>query len=214
VSEERDRSAPLGVPASLLAAALQTALSGYLSGDPEARERFGELAGRAFAVQIQGLDIELYILPDADGITVVTALEREPDVVLTGSPLALARLAGGELTGAGVSFRGDTGMGQRLRELLAGVDFDWEEPLSHLVGDLAAHQIGNVLRGLGRWGGELVRSLLRDTEEYLHEERRELPTREEIERFLDDVDELRFAVDRLEARIEGLRSSAPEPGEG
>ena len=200
----------VGLAAALAAASLQSALRAYLSTDPQARARFAELEGAAFAVELVGVGITLYILPASDGIKVVTALGREPDVVVAGTPLALARLAGGDLTGSGVRFSGDTSQAQRLRELLAGVDFDWEEPLARVVGDVAAHQIGNVFRGGARWGAELWRSLVRDTDEYLHEERRDLPPREEVERFLEEVDDFRSDVDRLEARLEHLLSMLPE----
>jgi ubiquinone biosynthesis protein UbiJ len=198
----------------VVAAALQVALRAYLSADALSRERFGELADRAFALQIQGLDMELFILPDADGLKVVTELDREADVVISGTPLGLSRLAAGDVAGAGVTFKGDTGLAQRLRELLMAVDFDWEEPIARLLGDVAAHQIGNVIRGFAAWGGNLARSLIRDTDEYLHEERRDLPPREDIDRFLEDVDDFRTDVDRLEARVRRLRPAPSERSAG
>lgn len=209
MSTESD-SNRVGPAAALAAVGLQSALRAYLSTDPQARSRFAELEGSAFGVELVGVGITLYILPVSDGIKVVTALGRDPDVVISGSPFALARLAGGELTGSGVRFSGDTSQAQRLRDLLAGVDFDWEEPLAQVVGDVAAHQIGIVFRGGARWGTELLRSLVRDTDEYLHEERRDVPPREEVERFLEEVDDFRSDVDRLEARLEYLLSTLTE----
>ena len=53
----------------------------------------------------------------------------------------------------------------------------------------------------GRRAGD---TLARNTAEYLTEESRDLPARVEVEEFLEDVDRLREAVDRLESRVAAL----------
>ena len=60
---------------------------------------------------------------------------------------------------------------------------------------------GRLQIGLGRTGERLGRSVSDNLSEYLTEESRLLPHHFEVEDFLDDVDQLRDAVDRLEARI-------------
>jgi ubiquinone biosynthesis protein UbiJ len=47
--------------------------------------------------------------------------------------------------------------------------------------------------------------------QYLQEESRDLPTRIEVEEFLEAVDRLRESADRFEARLARLESSAPNP---
>ena len=46
----------------------------------------------------------------------------------------------------------------------------------------------------------------RNVSEYLTEESRDVPARVEVEEFLEGVDRLREAVDRLEARVGGRRA--------
>ena len=50
----------------------------------------------------------------------------------------------------------------------------------------------------GRRAGD---AFARNVSEYLSEESRDVPTRVEVEEFLEGVDRLREAVDRLEARV-------------
>ena len=81
---------------------------------------------------------------------------------------------------------------------------DIEEELSGFIGDAAAHQLGEVARGLGKWGREASATMGANIREYLQEESGDLPTRIEVERFGNDVNELRDAVDRAEARLKRL----------
>ena len=83
---------------------------------------------------------------------------------------------------------------------------DWEEQLSHLVGDAAAHQVGNLVRDTLQWGAKSVDTLGRDLTEYLQEESRQLPQRDEVNKFLAAVDVLRNDVERLDARVKRLQA--------
>lgn len=85
------------------------------------------------------------------------------------------------------------------------MDVDWEEQLSKAVGDVAAHQLGNLWRGLRGWGRRSADTLVRDGVEYLQQELHALPPRPAVEQFLSAVDTLREDADRLTARIERLR---------
>ena len=70
-----------------------------------------------------------------------------------------------------------------------------------MLGDVAAHQIGNLLRGSFVWGKQVAATLGQDTAEYLQEEKQELPRPDEVNAFLAEVDILRGDVDRLAARV-------------
>ncbi|MCB1903235.1 MAG: sterol-binding protein, partial [Gammaproteobacteria bacterium] len=86
-------------------------------------------------------------------------------------------------------------------KILAAMDIDWEEQLSHFTGDLLAHKTGNLLRTVRNWGTSSSTSLKLDLKEYLQEELRLLPGRLEVETFLGNVDVLRDDVERLQARL-------------
>ena len=76
-----------------------------------------------------------------------------------------------------------------------------------VVGDAAAHQIGEVARSVARWGAEVRSTMQANVREYLQEERRDLPSRYEVERLAGDIDTLRDDVDRLAVRIDRLLST-------
>ncbi len=197
---------------ALLLAAVEQALGRYLALDPEAGGRIAGLYGKVVCIELRGFDVRLFLAPGPEGIQVLGEYEGEPDTTLSGTPLALARMglpdtdSADELFAGGVEIRGDTELGQRFGALLKGVDIDWEEHLSSVVGDLVAHQVGNAVRGGMRWGAQTRETLGLDVKEYLQEELRLLPVRPEVEAFLGEVDSLRDDVERLAARMDRLRA--------
>ena len=68
------------------------------------------------------------------------------------------------------------------------------------------------MRAAGRWGRQSADNLSLDLKEYLQEEARLLPSRYEIEEFLDQADTLRDDVERLAARVERLSRRSGETG--
>ena len=177
-----------------------------------ARELCAQLSARVVAVRVRDTALSMYFTIGDDAVDLTTASDAKPDVILTGSLLALARMAGqrgeGAIRDGSLDLTGDAETAQAFQRLLAFARPDIEEELSGLVGDVAAHRLGEIARGIGRWGRG-VRSTMRDNiREYLQEESRSLPSRYEVERFAKDVDVLRDDVDRLAARVEKLVDGA------
>jgi len=105
-----------------------------------------------------------------------------------------------------VSISGDVDLGRQVNTLLDELNIDWEEHLSHLLGDVLSHEIGSRVREFGGWARQTLETLSQDSSEYLHEEARLLISRAELEPFLADIDVIRNDVSRLEKRIERLSS--------
>jgi len=202
---------------SLAYAALEEALNLYLDLDHDAKAQLARLHGRVIALQVLGVGVTLYLVPGPTRLQVLSRYDGQPDCVLRGSPLALARLSeperGADRLFAGeVEIHGDTELAHRFGKILGQIDIDWEEQLSRLTGDILAHELGNAARGAQRWGREARHSLGLDLKEYLQEETRLLPNRWEIEGFLAGVDEVRDDVERLEARVARLERRLAEGG--
>ncbi len=195
------------INATLLTLA-EESLNRVLSRDPVTLARLGELAGREIRIECRQPEWHCFLLPHNRGIDLLAA-SAEPDACIRGSALNLMRLpyAGNEvLFGHGVSIEGDSALVHRLQQILADSHVDWEAWLAELIGDTAAHPLANLLRSAShqlRYGSN---SLIHSVEEYLHEEARLLPTQVEIDIWQEEVEELRDATDRLEARIARLEN--------
>ncbi len=191
-------------------------LAGILNRNVAQSERASTLAqqldNRAMSLVFDGTPVTLVFRVAGGRIALDTTAAGEPDATLTGSPLALLSLVGPgaeeRFRGSSIRIAGDAEVAQRFRDLLQQAQPDFEEELSRVIGDVAAHQVANIARGLLDWGRKAADSLSTNVAEYLQEEGRDVPSRVEVEEFLESVDQLREATDRLEARMSRAESRA------
>lgn len=187
----------------LLAAAIERALNQAIAADPAGAQRLAALDQRCIKLVLSGLGIDLIFQGAADRLRVVAESELVPDTIITGTPGALLAMAAPDWFSqhSGVRIEGDAGAAQTLEQMLRKLDPDWEGVLSEQLGDVLGHQVWRLLRDsfsesrrvAGVAGGQLAH--------YLREESGLLTSRAEALSFARDVDELREAADRLEARM-------------
>jgi len=189
-------------------AVTEITVNAALELDPLTTGRLELLEGKIVAIELEGLGQRIYIRPHAKGLDLMGDYEGDIDTTLRGTPMALVRMGNGKLGeglfGDGVTLTGDIELGQRLQRIFAQIDIDWEEHISHLTGDIIAHQIGKGVHTLIRWGRDSNQSCERDISEYLRYETDSLPLDWEVDEYMSGVDTIRSDLDRLEARIKRL----------
>jgi len=197
----------------VLEAAMRPALkilNRNISESTPARELCAQLAGAVVAVRVRNTALAAYFVVDDDALQVVSAVPEEPDLVITGSMITLASMAGqsGEsaIRDGSLDLTGDAELAGQFQRLLQLARPDVEEELSGIVGDIAAHRLGEFARGLGRWSREARSTMGANIREYLQEESRDVPSRYEVEKFGTAVNTLRDDVERIEARLNRLQS--------
>lgn len=177
-----------------------------------ARELCAELDGKTIAVRVRDTALAMYFAIREDGVELRLDADAEPDVAITGSLLSLGSLAmqGGEsgLRDGSIELSGDVYTAQAFQQLLGYGRPDLEEELSTIVGDTAAHGIGDIVRAVARWSRQAGSTMRQNVSEYLQEESRAVPSRYEVEKFRQRINTLRDDVDRLEARIRRLEGPA------
>lgn len=177
-----------------------------------ARELCRELDGKAVAVRVRNTGLALCCRMNGEEIVLSGAPGDEPDAAITGSLLSLARLAGesGEdaIRDGSLELTGDAAVARAFQRLLRYGRPDLEEEISGVIGDVAAHEIGELARRLGRWGRETRDTLRQNLSEYLQEESRALPTRYEADAFRERLEALRDDVARTDARLRILETRA------
>lgn len=202
-----------------LTATLEAAFNVWLKLDGEALPRLQKLQGRVIAFHITNPGLQLYFIPTTDNVQVMSHYNREPDVTLTGSALAFMRLSGAEdsaktMLENRIQVAGNMGIAEQFSSIINEVDIDWEELLSQAVGDIVAHQAGQLAREGKGWLDDTVQAMRMNTTEYLQEESRILPAAAELAAYLDQVDELRSDVDRMSARIQRLQQQLDSDADG
>lgn len=173
-----------------------------------ARELCQKLDGRTVAIRVRDTALAMYFEINDEVVVLRSDSDSDPDVVITGSLLTLARMAGdpgdGAVRDGSLDLTGDAYTAQSFEALLRYAKPDIEEELSNVIGDVAAHRIGEIAKGMRSWAQDARETLGTNVREYLQEESRDAPSRYEADRFAANVDALRDDVARLEARINRL----------
>jgi len=176
-----------------------------LSLDEEILSSLETLTGKVFEIDFLNTDIRIFILPSGEGITLASEYEGKADVAIKGRPSALLGMITAEKIGAGdIEINGNVGLAQKFQSILKNIDVDWEEYLSHFVGDITAHNVGNFLRGVNRFAKATGTTIGLDISEYLRYEKEALLDKSELDEFIHTVDKLRNDVERLQKRVERL----------
>jgi ubiquinone biosynthesis protein UbiJ len=183
-------------------------LNRQIRAQTPARLLCDSLNGTCAAIRVRNTSLVAYLLIDSGQVSLAGEHSLEPDVVISGTLLSLLQLAGSaneDLIRRGdLELTGDAHVATQLKKLLVLARPDAEEELSRLVGDVAAHGIGDFVRGIGKWGRDARGIVRQNISEYLQEESRAVPSRYEVEKFRGRVESLRDDVARLEARIRRL----------
>jgi ubiquinone biosynthesis protein UbiJ len=160
------------------------------------------------AINVSNTGLAAWFIVSDDAVNITGNCDDEPDVIVTGSLFTLASMAGQSgaeaIRDGSLELSGDARKAQQFQRLLSLAKPDIEEELSNVVGDVAAHRLGEIARGVGRWSRDARTTMGANIREYLQEESGDVPSRDEVERFAADVDTLRDDVERAEARLNRL----------
>jgi ubiquinone biosynthesis protein UbiJ len=191
-------------------AALEAAVNRALALSPHSLVELARLEDCVFALHCTAPALDFYLQPGAQGIRLTGYHHGAVTTSIRGTAADFTELATSKdptatLINGGLELEGDSGPLIELQHILAGLDMDWEAPLVNALGDVAGHQLAEMLRSAFAWGKQASTSLGRQLNEFIHEEARLSPPRLELEDFYRDVQELALRVDRLQSRTERLR---------
>jgi ubiquinone biosynthesis protein UbiJ len=187
--------------------ALSKAVNAYLKLDPESATRLAALENKVVVIKLLPSSLCFYCTFMQNELQLLSPdASLSIDTTVMGTPLALAGVAltktdRHQFFADDVKIEGDAELGQQVIALFDELEIDWEEHLSHFIGDVPAFQAGKLFRKLQRITHQFTNSLTQNVSEYLHEEKEWLPAREALVDFFADIDELRMAVDRAEAKM-------------
>lgn len=105
-----------------------------------------------------------------------------------------------------IQISGDAFLAQHLQQAMFGLNIDWEGLLSDHVGDLPAKTLHRGLKKISGFLSRMADDVMADTHDYLLDEAKLVITPAEQQGFIDEVTELQYACDRLEARVKILQA--------
>jgi len=176
-------------------------LNRLLEAEPWARERLAPFAGETVELRAPPLPALRFAIEQAGRVAPGT----QPNLTITLRPDSLpALLRGEEHFMRTVEIEGNARFAQEVLYLARHLRWDFEEDLSKVFGDAAAHAMAGAVRSFAAWQVDAARRLGEGLMEYAVEESRLLAPRAQFAAFSGEVARLRDALERLEKRIERL----------
>jgi ubiquinone biosynthesis protein UbiJ len=192
-------------------AAAEAAANLALRLSPHSQESLKGLAGQVLALECTRPTLTVYLHSDPQGKLHLRGIYEGPVTTrICGEisdflALAQADDPAAALINGGIQLQGNSALLIDMQRILGALDIDWEAPLVDTIGDVAGHQLAQLLRGAFGWSRATGARLGRQVREFAQEEARLSPTRYELEDFYNDTQRLSERSERLAQRVENLR---------
>jgi len=201
------------VPNPLLRA-LEKSIETVLSMDPETRARLDAIDGKTLQVNMSTPSLSVLMSISNGSIQLTQPDEYDEneltvDTTINGSLADLHSLLDGNqaVYSGDVSIEGDIGTSQALKQIIAGLDPDWQDAISPYIGDGMTHRLDMARAQLGAWLLRTRSGARLNGRDYLQEELELLAPNTEVDWYCEQVDDLRASVDRMAARLQRLEAA-------
>ena len=195
------------LPTVLALAALEDLLNKALDLDPATRLQLNQHIGRSILVNVQFPHLSILVFLDEGKVRLTPAedhLSHEANATVTASSFDLIKQALNKeqvISQSGLQIEGDVFFLHELQKISHQIDIDWEFGLSQFVGDISASQIGQGVRSLFDFAKQAANAFLNHSSQFLREDAQILPKKWQVDDYIEEVQELRSDIERLEARI-------------
>lgn len=210
--------------AQLLSAGLEFSLNQLLRLDPDSAPKLKKLAGKQLQVSVRELpwplifsfseQIDVMVLPASAN---ESPLPDEAVMPMVDCHISLGLETLGELRDSSkisqliqqdkLTLEGDILVAQSFSSLLKELDIDWEEQLSNYTGDVFAHQTFASIKSLFFTAEEQLQNFGQQLAHNLSQDDAIAAAQPQVDDFCEQVNELRSAVERLDARLSLLENS-------
>lgn len=187
----------------MLDLALIQAFNHLLAAAPWAREKLAPFAGKRARLVLGALPLAFRIAPDGSFESLGAGAPAVEIVLPASAPLALLRGRAAMMRGARIGGAAD--FAEALGFVLRHLDWDVEEDLSRLVGDIAARRIARTAAAQAEAGRRLAENIA----EYLRYEQPAGVGKPGMAAFASAVDALGRDADALERRLAALARPGP-----
>lgn len=187
---------------------LNSAMNKAIGLDSVSQKKLESFTGKVIQVELEKTPFIFQITVQNQALLVQKYDENiDADTLIKGSPTALFAMNSDEpISGLpNVQISGDASTGQYFQKWLKSLQPDWEEGWCQVLGDEMGVRVSDTISQVLAFGKKFKDSMVSNSKDYLVEESRDLIAPEEMEDFLDQVDDLKSDTSHLEQKIQRLK---------
>ena len=196
----------------LVTAVIETSLNTLVNDDPDLVRRLSRLKGQIIQVNLKELNKTLTFV-FSQQIDVLADYEGQPDCYLSLNLSVLPELREQSnitklIKQDKLILEGDIRLAQKFAQLMTDCKPDLEEWLSRVTGDVVAHTLVQGVKNVGGFVASQANKHQNHFAQVLTEEWKIAPAPLEVAHFCDQVDDVKSAAARLEAKLNALLEKA------
>lgn len=192
--------------------ALETIVNRALKADPDSLAKITSIKNQVIEINCTDWNMVFYIAPHSQGLQFYKKAPGEINTIVRGTLNNFLHIF---IKGADtktifnypIDIEGNTHTIEVLRDAFKNLDIDFEERLSHFLGDEIAHKLCLHLKTAKNTLKKSAENITDQTKDYIHYEARNLISTKQVEKFYANVAKLRDDVERTEARILQLKKA-------
>ena len=133
-------------------------------------------------------------------------IDHHPDLTLQGSPIAFLNYINDLKVVNSIQITGNIEIAEDFSNLMSKLNIDWEQLIADYTNDDIAFYTSKFINFLKNKKSEIENSFVRNTKEYFRDETDIIPSKDEINKHINDIDNLRNKIEVLEAKFKKLNS--------
>ena len=154
---------------------------------------------------LETIDYDVLMQVSNAWISLSLDADTPADLTIHATPKACMEALRDKALPRSIKISGDAFLAQHLQQVIFGLTLDWEGVLGDHLGVVPARTVHRTLQKAASFFKRTTSDLAADTHDYLLDETKWVITPREQQQFIDEVTQLQYAADRLEARIKHLQ---------
>ena len=188
-------------------------LNRILAKDSYLRSRLKIFSGKSLQISVYPPGITVTVLFERDRIRLLSSPAELLDIEITASisgnvseliPLLIEKPDRRPLSNPAITVTGDVNFIQDIYASLHNLDIDWEDYLAPMLGNLITNELSQFGEDLQEWSQQVSSNMRRNVDEYLKEEERIFPKKEQLRDFSEELERLKLKIDRVKAKFNVL----------
>ncbi|WP_166372290.1 SCP2 sterol-binding domain-containing protein [Psychromonas sp. SA13A] len=191
---------------NLLCGLLETGVNQLHQLDSSAVIKRKQLNGTIIGVSLKELNFPLYFVISSQQVDILNKFSGDPDCFIRVSVSALPKLQDNHqlthlIKTGQLEVEGDIQLVQQFAQLLTDMEIDWEEHLSHKVGDVIAHKFCYHAKKIQQNVQQQLMNVEKQTALYITEEVKLAPSGLEVAYFCEQVKTLDKQAEKLLVKL-------------
>ena len=183
-----------------------------LSKDNHVREQILQFVGKSLEIKAHTPTMYVTAFINSDRISLNATSAEELSIKATASVSGevtellntLASNKEAPLANLKIEISGDAQFVQELLKTIQSLDIQWSDLATPITGDVVTNEVDELVKGLKVWGSDAKKRIKRNLNDYMIEEARYVPYVANVEKFKEELDALRFKIDRVKAKTDLL----------